>query len=156
MKIAVFSDSHGVSAGMIKAVENYAPEQIIHLGDGNRDLRALERAFPRIPVCAVSGNCDIDCTEAEYRVISLNGVRCFVTHGHRYGVRYGNLYTLLYAAELSDCRIVMYGHTHRAVFDNAEGMTVINPGSVGSGADRSWAKLEIGSKGEISCEICPV
>ena len=60
MKIAVFSDTHGSSRGMIKAVAEYEPDQIIHLGDGMRDTEALEAEFPMIPVCRVAGNCDYD------------------------------------------------------------------------------------------------
>ena len=37
MKIAVFSDTHGFSRGMINAVEEYKPDQVIHLGDGMND-----------------------------------------------------------------------------------------------------------------------
>ena len=40
MKIAVFSDTHGFSRGMENAVAEYAPDQIIHLGDGMRDAEA--------------------------------------------------------------------------------------------------------------------
>ena len=41
MKIAVFSDTHGFSRGMINAVEEYKPDQIIHLGDGMNDAEML-------------------------------------------------------------------------------------------------------------------
>ena len=155
MKIAVFSDSHGSSRGMVNAVREYSPDQIIHLGDGNADLRALEREFPYIPICAVSGNCDYDCTEEEYKVISLCGIKAFVTHGHRYNVRSG-VRVLLLAADLNECTIAMFGHTHHAGFEQVEGIFVLNPGTVGVGKEKTWAKLEIGPKGEISCEICNI
>ena len=32
MKIAVFSDTHGLAQGMIDAVREYRPDQVIHLG----------------------------------------------------------------------------------------------------------------------------
>lgn len=156
MKIAVFSDSHGSSRGMVNAVREYAPDQIIHLGDGNADIRALEREFPQIPVCAVSGNCDRDCYESEYKVIKLGGINAFITHGHRYAVRYGKLDTLLYAAECNECQLAMFGHTHKAGFEQIEGIFVLNPGTAGVGSDRTWAKLEIGPTGEINCEICEI
>lgn len=53
MKIAVFSDTHGLAQGMIDAVREYRPDQVIHLGDGMRDAERLMREFPEIPVCTV-------------------------------------------------------------------------------------------------------
>ena len=156
MKIAVFSDTHGSPRGMINAVKEYCPDQIIHLGDGIRDTERLAKEFPYIPVCAVPGNCDYDSQEPEYKVINLGTLKAFLTHGHRYAVRYGKLDTLLYATECSGAHIAMFGHTHRAGFEQLEGIFVLNPGTAGQGANKTWAKLEIGPTGEISCEICEI
>lgn len=157
MKIAVFSDSHGSSRGMISAVEEYAPDQIIHLGDGMRDTEALTRAFPHIPVCCVPGNCDgyYDDDEA-YKLITLGSCKAFLTHGHRYAVRGGKLEVLLYAAQCCGAQIAMFGHTHRAGYDTIGGIFVLNPGTVGKPPKKTWAKLEISASGEINCEICEI
>ena len=88
--------------------------------------------------------------------VDLCGMKAFLTHGHRYAVRSGRLDTLLYAAECSGAQIVMFGHTHRAGFDNIGGMFVLNPGTAGQGLNRTWAKLELGPTGEIHCEICEI
>lgn len=156
MKIAVFSDTHGLAQGMMDAVREYRPDQVIHLGDGMRDAERLMREFPEIPVCTVPGNCDYDSYDPEYKVIDLCGMKAFLTHGHRYAVRSGRLDTLLYAAECSGAQIVMFGHTHRAGYDNIGGMFVLNPGTAGQGLNRTWAKLELGPTGEIHCEICKI
>lgn len=156
MKIAVFSDTHGYAKGMIDAVREYAPDQVIHLGDGMRDAEKLRRELPTVPVCTVPGNCDYDSEDPEYRVINLGGIKAFITHGHRYAVRGGRLDTLLYAAECSGAQIAMFGHTHRAGFEQIEGIFVLNPGTAGQGAVRTWAKLELGKTGEIHCEICDI
>lgn len=152
MKIAVFSDTHGSTKGMLNAVREYRPDQIIHLGDGNTDLRKLQQEFPDIPVHCVCGNCDRDCPVPETLTVDLGGVTAFLTHGHLYRVRY-RLDTLLYAAEDSGAKIAMFGHTHRAGFDVMDGIFVLNPGTAGVGSDRTWAKLEISSDGKISCDI---
>ena len=55
MKIADFSDTHGFSRGMINAVEEYKPDQVIHLGDGMNDAEKVREMFPQIPVCCVPG-----------------------------------------------------------------------------------------------------
>ena len=138
---------------MLEAIREYRPDQVIHLGDGMDDTLAIEREFPMLPVCTVPGNCDHREDLPEYKVIRLGPLTAFLTHGHRYAVRYGRLDTLLYAAECSGAHIAMFGHTHRALWDNVEGMLVLNPGTAGYFQDSSWAKLEISSSGEVVCEI---
>ena len=123
MKIAVFSDTHGWKAGMIKAIEDYAPDQVIHLG---------------------------------YKLVKLGPVTAFLTHGHRYAVRGGKLDVLLYAAQCCSAQIAMFGHTHRAGFEQTGGIFVLNPGTAGKPPRRTWAKLEIGAEGEINCKICDI
>lgn len=153
MKIAVFSDTHGSARGMLSAVRAYEPDAIIHLGDGNSDIAKLEREFPDLPVYAVCGNCDWENSAPESLSVDLGGVTAFLTHGHRYGVRYGNLDKLLYAAECSGAKIAMFGHTHRAGFEDVEGIFVLNPGTAGVGGEKTWAELEIGADGKITCSI---
>lgn len=152
MKTAVFSDSHGNPDEMMRAIRAYHPDNIIHLGDGRHDLEAVSAEFPMLPVCSVSGNCDGDYPEDTYKVISLGSHKAFLTHGHRYGVRFSELSPLLYAAECNGCDIAMFGHTHEALHTDCGGITVINPGSIGKGSRKSWAKLE--TNGDlVSCEI---
>lgn len=157
MKIAVFSDTHGYSTGMINAVGAYKPDQIIHLGDGMRDVAALEKAYPMIPVCSVPGNCDGYDDEGEaYKLIKLGPYTAFLTHGHRYAVRYGKLDVLLYAAQCCGAQIAMFGHTHRAMIDQIGGIYIINPGTAGRPPKRTWASLEIDADGHIDCKICDI
>lgn len=156
MKTAVFSDSHGNAEAMLKVIRSYCPDQVIHLGDGRTDLAAIEREFPLLPVCSVSGNCDYDYPEIKSKEIRLGTHKAFLTHGHCYGVRFSGLSPLLYAAECSECDIAMYGHTHEAYKAECGGILVLNPGSIGKGANRSWAKLETDENGNIFCEIVAV
>lgn len=151
MKTAVFSDSHGSSDEMLRAVRDFCPDTIIHLGDGRRDTEIITREFPDIPVYTVSGNCDGDYPEESYKIVSLDGHKAFITHGHRYGVRFSGLSALLYAAECCGCDIAMFGHTHEALCTDCGGIKVINPGSIGRGKPKSWVKLEINGD-DISCE----
>ena len=115
MKIAVFSDTHGFSRGMINAVEEYKPDQIIHLGDGMPDAEKVREMFPQIPVCCVPGNCDgyYDDEEA-YKLITLGSLKAFLTHGHRYAVRSGKLDVLLYAAECCGAHSNVRAHAQGA------------------------------------------
>ena len=53
MEILVLSDSHGKVDHMVRAVEQFHPRQVLHLGDCVRDAQALERQFPQLPVTMV-------------------------------------------------------------------------------------------------------
>ena len=58
MRILVLSDSHGAVEACRLAVEQSAPDQILHLGDCVRDAERLHALFPAIPLTGVPGNCD--------------------------------------------------------------------------------------------------
>ena len=58
MKILVFSDSHGRTLGMVRAVRQQQPDAVFHLGDCERDTQRLEKEFPDLPLYRVCGNCD--------------------------------------------------------------------------------------------------
>ena len=73
-----------------------------------------------------------------------------------YAVRGGRLDVLLYAAECCGAQIAMFGHTHRALFEQLGGIFVINPGTAGKLPNRTWARLEITPEGDISCQICDI
>ena len=47
MEILVLSDSHGRVDHMVRAVEQFHPRQVLHLGDCVRDAQALERHAAR-------------------------------------------------------------------------------------------------------------
>ena len=65
---------------------------------------------------------------------TLDGVKFFLTHGHRYSVKY-TLDALLNAAYFAGADMVLFGHTHRA-------MRVVNPGTAGVGAACTYACIE--------------
>ena len=58
MKILVFSDSHRFLSGMVQAIEEEKPDQVIHLGDLMSDAEELSWRFQTLPICMVPGNCD--------------------------------------------------------------------------------------------------
>jgi putative phosphoesterase len=153
MKIAVFSDTHGRASGMAAAVAKTRPDAVIHCGDGSRDAQAIIREFPGLPVYQVAGNCDPDPALPLTLTIELGGVRILIAHGHSYGVRYGNLDRLAYAAEEAGARIALYGHTHKARADVVGTVTVLNPGSAGMGAAPSWCLLDLAPNGDFRWEF---
>lgn len=88
MKLAVFSDTHGNTDGMLMAAKRTRPDLFIHLGDHIRDSLELAHEFPDIPLFAVAGNCDFASREPDRMSFFAGPVRVFATHGHAYSVKY--------------------------------------------------------------------
>ena len=153
LRIAVFSDTHGNTAPMLSAARQERPDVLIHLGDHDRDALVLREEFPDTPLHSVCGNCDLMPLSPEKLVVQLGPVKALLTHGHIYNVSRWQADSLVYAAQEAGAQIAMFGHTHRAVNDQLGGVTLLNPGTAGKGADLSWARVTIFDNGAISCEI---
>ena len=152
MKIAVFSDSHGQTQAMLRAIRASRPDAVFHLGDYCRDTSLIERGFSDTPLYAVRGNGDFASREETTLFLTLGGTRFFLTHGHFYGVKSG-FAALLSAAKERGADVVLFGHTHKAYQDYHRGMYVINPGATGSYGVHSWAELDVSEKepGVLTC-----
>ena len=150
MKILVFSDSHRSLSGMYSAIEAHQPDQVIHLGDLQRDAEELTYAYPRLPICMVPGNCDGWTMEPLKKQIALGGKQILLSHGHLWGVKRS------YDAAVADARavgadILLFGHTHKALCRQLEdGLWMLNPG-----ASRSSYGLILIEQGAVSCSIHP-
>ena len=140
MKILVLSDSHGNVDNMARCVEMVVPRHILHLGDCIRDAEALQDLFPHIPMTAVPGNCDFGASGIPIRQETLGGKRFYFTHGHLHGVKHG-LYRLDLAAREAGADVVLFGHTHVAYEEYADGLYLFNPGSLGY--DYSYGYVDV-------------
>ena len=54
MKVLVFSDSHGNTTNMITAIEQEAPDMVLHLGDHWEDVQELSWPFNRCLATAMT------------------------------------------------------------------------------------------------------
>ena len=153
MKAAVFSDTHGSIALCLEAVRRCRPDVIIHLGDYDRDAAAIHEVFPELPMYSVCGNCDIAPIAPARDTVQLGPVKAFITHGHLYHVDYDRIDSLVYAAQEVGAKIAMYGHTHRAVYEEVGGVQLLNPGTAGKGRKLTWALVTVFDNGGIICEI---
>ena len=154
MKIAVFSDSHGNFNNMLRAVEDFSPDCLVFLGDGYREAERLQAAFPRLPFHYVKGNCDFSPLPPESEIFELGGVRFFIAHGHRYNVKISKI-SFLNACHFSGANIGLYGHTHRALVETAEDLTIMNPGSCGTGPFPTYGQIFI-ENGKFTCKIAQI
>ena len=154
MLLAVFSDSHGRPGAMRRAVETRRPDHIVFLGDGLRDAERLGREFPQIPLLLLRGNCDWNAAEIksqESALFRLAGVRIFAAHGHRYGVKQG-LESFANSVHCSGALLGLYGHTHIPRITETHGLTLMNPGSVGSHDSPSYGLVWL-ENGAFRCEV---
>lgn len=126
--LVVLSDSHGY----LKNLDPLAPifkenDYVVHLGDGHADMRFFTEEDPD-KYYLFRGNCDFANALQEY-VLEVEGVRIFMTHGHKYSVK-TELLSLALAAKQRNCTVALYGHTHIASIREVEGVLCINPGTM--------------------------
>ncbi|MCL6479004.1 MAG: metallophosphoesterase [Peptococcaceae bacterium] len=157
----MLSDTHGMLGPAFKAVEAMGPiDLLIHAGDHYRDAAEIAAAV-NVPVHAVVGNCDSRTEGPEEKILHLDGVTVFITHGHRYNVKI-SIYGLYNRALELGAGVVVYGHTHVAGYGVAsvsgcagKELLIINPGSVSrprDGSRCSYGILEI-TEGSAKPEI---
>lgn len=140
MEFLIFSDSHGkrknIAAAMARQIRK--PDAVLYLGDGLSDIGDR---LEEIPVIRVRGNCDWRFPGepvGEREVLSFEGHRLLLTHGHLYGAKSG-VGGLLQAAKETGADLVLFGHTHRqellTIPEEETGKTIylFNPGSIGNG-----------------------
>jgi hypothetical protein len=134
MTICVFSDSHGLVAPMAAAIEREQPRLCFHLGDGERDAAALQQRFPHLPLYAVRGNCDLRSSLSPTLTCHMGGIAIFATHGHLFQVKYEpHLDTLAQAARDMGAGLALFGHTHRPLWQQENGLALLNPGAAAGG-----------------------
>ena len=126
MKILVFSDSHQDVKALSKlmtTVDQY--DKVVFCGDGIESVYEYRDLYLK-KFEMVRGNCD-EIWGPESITFSAGGVKFFVTHGHRYGVR-GRLDMLASTALTNGCTVALYGHTHVADATYSQGVLCLNPG----------------------------
>lgn len=136
MKLLILSDSHNSIERLNKLLPLIESDIdiIIHAGDNFRDSVYLKERSKK-PVIGVIGNCDFENTDREID-FELEGVKFFLTHGHRYSVKYGPDVLASKGQELG-VDIAIYGHTHIKDDSYVGGVLVLNSGSLSQPRDGS-------------------
>ncbi len=147
LKILVISDTHGKIENAVSLIKRINPDYTFHLGDMADDCRRLEALFPAKVIASVKGNNDY--FDKEYpleRIVTLGEKKFFICHGHKYNVK-TSLLPITYKARELGADVVLFGHTHKALAEDADGLTVLNPGST-----ESYGIIEI-EKNEIYARV---
>ena len=124
MKLIVMSDSHGYHERIFEVMQAHPDaDAYLHCGD----IELEDGIIPNL--ITVLGNNDLFYDYPSERILTLNGHRIFMTHGHRFSY-VNRLEDLAKFAIQQDCDVVLYGHTHVAAHDICNGIHLINPGSL--------------------------
>jgi uncharacterized protein len=159
MRILAVSDSHHDISALSPALRKFAGEVdlIAHMGDGVGDLEiAARRDGIRLPrVEGVRGNGDHDPALWPRRLIGSSARPILLLHGHLDGAN-ESLGKIIAAAEDSGARLVLFGHTHKAISELHRGILVLNPGSISRprGRDRpTFAVIDAPEEGDKGYDV---
>lgn len=151
MIVLVFSDSHGTTYSIDAAIEQEPiVNAIIFCGDIARDADYIRSQYPNISLYSVCGNNDFFCSDPFVIMPEIEGVRLYITHGHKERVKAG-YYGLISCCKKHDCKLCVFGHTHIKFNEEIDGVHLLNPGSIRS-SNGTYAKITI-SNGKFDAEI---
>lgn len=120
MKIAILSDTHGLLRPQVVAHLKNA-DAILHGGDINRQS-IVDELRRYAPLYIVRGNNDKEWAEAIPHDLSvtLGGVTFYMVHNKKEA-----------AADLTGVDVVVFGHSHKYLQEDKDGVLWLNPGSCG-------------------------
>ena len=149
MKYIVVADSHVQRQPMMNLLYDIhhmdGVAALIHLGDVVYDADWFRERLD-IPVYGVPGNCDQVFGAESEAVLTLEGVRIMICHGHRHHVK-ASLDALSYRAEELGVKAALFGHTHMKCMIKVNGILLVNPGAL---ADGRYAVMELKDGGVAS------
>ncbi|HIX90187.1 MAG TPA: metallophosphatase family protein [Candidatus Agathobaculum pullicola] len=120
MKIAILSDTHGLlRPEMVKYLETV--DAILHGGDINKQS-IVDELRQYAPLYVVRGNNDKNWAEAipHDLTVMLGGVTFFMVHNKKEVPK-----------DLSGVDVVVFGHSHKYMQQEQDGVLWLNPGSCG-------------------------
>ena len=120
MKLAILSDTHGLLRPQV--VEHLkTADAILHGGDINKPA-IVEQLQQYAPLYIVRGNNDKEWAEGipHNLTVTLEGVTFFMIHNKKE-----------VPADLSGVDVVVFGHSHKYVQEEKDGLLWLNPGSCG-------------------------
>jgi uncharacterized protein len=161
LKVAVLADTHTLGmrrplpAGAWPYIES--ADHILHAGDVC-DPALLDELAAFAPLTVVAGNCDGPEVRAwgapETAEVDLAGVPVAMIHDS--GARKGRRERL--RRRWPAARVVVFGHSHLPLADDAGGLLLLNPGSPTWRRRAPWTSMAILwiEDGEVEAEVFPV
>ena len=120
MKLAILSDTHGLLRPQV-LVHLKNADAILHGGDINKQS-VVDELRQYAPLYVVRGNNDKEWAEEipHDLTIALGGVTFYMVHNKKE-----------LPAKLDGVDVVVFGHSHKYVQEEKEGLLWLNPGSCG-------------------------
>ncbi|OUN20723.1 YfcE family phosphodiesterase [Flavonifractor sp. An82] len=120
MKLAILSDTHGLLRPQVAEHLNTA-DAILHGGDINKQ-NIVDQLRGYAPLYIVRGNNDKEWAEAipHHLTVTLDGVTFYMVHNKKE-----------VPADLTGVDVVVFGHSHKYVQEEMDGILWLNPGSCG-------------------------
>ncbi len=125
--LLIVSDSHGLVDELLSLIYKYPNHTVLHLGD----YCINEKILNDNNIIYVRGNCDFSRAQLE-RLELIDDKKIFMTHGHKYDVKYNDM-RIYYKALEAQCDYCLFGHTHIPYKELKDNIWFINPGSFKSG-----------------------
>ncbi len=130
MKVLICSDSHTRLDYFQKVMELEKPELVIFAGDHSTDALDISLVYEEIPFKIVRGNTDFSDRKTEDELkFEINGKKVLLTHGHLQWVK-SSLNELEIRAKEEEVDICIFGHTHRELEIEKDGILYLNPGAL--------------------------
>jgi putative phosphoesterase len=139
MKLLITSDVHGQDERLAKVIKRHKDVDY-HLNAG--DMCLDEHIYKKYHIITVKGNNDFYSNEPYKRVLELEGLKVFLTHGHIEHVKY-SLNQLISEANQVKAKLVIFGHTHQRYLNEDQHIKILNPGALGD-FHKSYAIYENG------------
>lgn len=120
MKLAILSDTHGLLRPEVLEQLKTA-DAILHGGDINKQS-IVDQLRQYAPLYVVRGNNDKEWAEEipHDLTVTLGGVTFYLVHNKK-----------VLPADLSGVDVVLFGHSHKYVQEEKNGILWLNPGSCG-------------------------
>ena len=120
MRIAILSDTHGLLRPQV-AEHLKTADAILHGGDINRQ-EIVDQLRQYAPLYIVRGNNDKEWAQAipHELTVTLGGVTFYMVHNKKEA-----------PADLAGADVVVFGHSHKYVREERDGILWLNPGSCG-------------------------
>ena len=120
MKLAILSDTHGLLRPEVTELLKTA-DVILHGGDINKQS-IVNQLQQYAPLYVVRGNNDKEWAEhiPHNLTVTLDGVTFYMVHNKKE-----------VPADLSGVDVVVFGHSHKYVQEEKDGILWLNPGSCG-------------------------
>ena len=129
MRILIVSDTHKHNENLEKILNDIGHiDMIIHCGDAEGSEDSIRYSVD-CPMHIVAGNNDYFSDLDGEIMFDIENNKVFLTHGHYYYVNTG-IVRLKEEALDRGVDIVMYGHTHRPMLVEEDGLIILNPGSL--------------------------